>query len=466
MSIDNQNKPKDGKVESFKAPEAKAEELLRMEDDPQFNQILQEESLDWLKTQNKEYFNREFTGALDEKGYLIGKDVDSSTKPFQNIGGGKPMLEVLEHAKKRFVREFSQQATKYPETAALAKKHGLSKGEQQLVGSIEKDTVEIKKARKRLGISDENVEKAPSISAANKELEKNKIRQIEVEEEIKKQEEKQGELMESFLNREYGETKSPIDRIIEEKPGSQIGEHLADRPEDKDNELKVEIEERTENANQTGKPLEEEQEDRLRQEVVGGPEQAIIKEKEAEASVVRDVEQDNFHEIENKENGENSEQKSAEVALEKIRMYEFSGYARDLANTLRRRESDNLSPIIDPRTIGYLSHAADDLKDMLRNKKSKPEDVERTIMGVVAAINTIGKDSSRIGMIRDNSDSLRRVAYGIRNLGESSRNIMIQLGGMEDTNTKGVVGSFGQLINLTEKGWRYALRKAEMLENR
>jgi len=48
--------------------------------------ILEKNALEILQTKDKEYFNREFTGELDEQGYLVRKsDGRALTKPSQNI---------------------------------------------------------------------------------------------------------------------------------------------------------------------------------------------------------------------------------------------------------------------------------------------------------------------------------------------------------------------------------------------
>ncbi|MCX6761701.1 MAG: hypothetical protein NTY33_02550 [Candidatus Moranbacteria bacterium] len=446
MSIDNQDEYKIGMTElPKKLVEKEQSVFLKILSDPQYGQIFKEEQLKY----KEEEVGREATGKVD----------------FNVI----PTQEIHKRAKERFVKEFSQQATKYPETKLLAEKQNLSENKQQLDQSIEKDTANLKSALKKLDIPENVANKAPSILMAKASSERMDKKLAKTEEALR-QEEKQGELMGSFLEREYGAKKdSHIEKAKEELPEKGVAEFLADKPEDKNNELKSEIGEKIEKANQEGRPLEKDQEEALRKKAVGGLSQESTEQKETESSVLDDMEQPSVGELKNEDResgGENSEQKSAGVALEKIRMHEFSGYTKDLVNTLRRREDDNLSPIIDPKAIGYLAQTADQLEDLFRNKKAKPEDVNQAILKVVAVINAIGKDLPRTGMVRDNSESLRRVAYNLRNLGESSRNIMIQLGGKEDPNLKETVGRFGQLLNLTEERWGYVNRKVGILENR
>jgi len=77
-------------------------DFVQMEKDPEYIPALQEAALEYLKTEDKEYFEREFNGELDPEGYLLKKDGSpSNTKPSQNIGGGKAMVRVLELAKER-----------------------------------------------------------------------------------------------------------------------------------------------------------------------------------------------------------------------------------------------------------------------------------------------------------------------------------------------------------------------------
>jgi hypothetical protein len=67
--------------------------------DPVAKDILEKVSLEYLQTQDKEYFDREFTGELDTEGYLIKKDgSNSNTTPSMNITG-KGMQWVMEKVK-------------------------------------------------------------------------------------------------------------------------------------------------------------------------------------------------------------------------------------------------------------------------------------------------------------------------------------------------------------------------------
>ncbi len=59
--------------------------------------ILQKKALEYLQSEGSEYFNREFSGELDDEGYLFKKDgATSNTKPSQNIGGGLAMQKVMD----------------------------------------------------------------------------------------------------------------------------------------------------------------------------------------------------------------------------------------------------------------------------------------------------------------------------------------------------------------------------------
>ncbi len=73
------------------------DELLK---DPVARPIVEQKALEYLKSEDSEYFNREFSGELDNEGYLFKKDgTTSNTKPSQNIGGGLAMEKVMEMVK-------------------------------------------------------------------------------------------------------------------------------------------------------------------------------------------------------------------------------------------------------------------------------------------------------------------------------------------------------------------------------
>jgi hypothetical protein len=72
-----------------------AMDFNQLESDPTAGPVLQRVALNYLKTYHREYFDREFTGELDNKGYLIKKNgQESSTKPSQNLGG-QSMCDVV-----------------------------------------------------------------------------------------------------------------------------------------------------------------------------------------------------------------------------------------------------------------------------------------------------------------------------------------------------------------------------------
>lgn len=66
-----------------------------LEKDPTAGPILQKKCLEYLKTQDKEWFEQEYTGELDEEGCLIPRSENGghSTFPSQNITAGIPWVE-------------------------------------------------------------------------------------------------------------------------------------------------------------------------------------------------------------------------------------------------------------------------------------------------------------------------------------------------------------------------------------
>ncbi|HRH24641.1 MAG TPA: hypothetical protein PK109_03595 [Candidatus Paceibacterota bacterium] len=71
----------------------------QMESHEVYGPIFQQAALNYLKSADSEYFNREFSGELDSEGYLLRKDgTNSNTRPSQNISGFG--LKVVESATK------------------------------------------------------------------------------------------------------------------------------------------------------------------------------------------------------------------------------------------------------------------------------------------------------------------------------------------------------------------------------
>ncbi|MFZ2225883.1 MAG: hypothetical protein WA064_04715 [Candidatus Moraniibacteriota bacterium] len=163
------------------------------------------------------------------------------------------------------------------------------------------------------------------------------------------------------------------------------------------------------------------------------------------------------------ENGREIEKQSpAEVALEKIKLYNFSDQVIGLARALRARNEHELTPIIHPGVASYLYSKASSLEEMIQSKRAKPEEIGQAILEIVGAVDAFGKDVPMTGGVREDSRSLGHVASALENLEESSRDIMIQLGGEEDCNLEDVVGRFKQLVIITEKAKRYATGKMNL----
>ncbi len=78
-----------------------AMDFNELEADETAGPVLQAQALQYLRTEQSDYFKREFNDKLDADGYLIKKadGMTSNTKPSQNIGGGKAMDEVVRRTK-------------------------------------------------------------------------------------------------------------------------------------------------------------------------------------------------------------------------------------------------------------------------------------------------------------------------------------------------------------------------------
>jgi len=96
-----------GKESIEEHPTYKNEDIENMsfedlESNPEYSPILQEQALNYLKTEDEEYFNREFTGELDDEGYLIRKSGKAITKPSMAFGPAG-MDKVLSATKKEIL---------------------------------------------------------------------------------------------------------------------------------------------------------------------------------------------------------------------------------------------------------------------------------------------------------------------------------------------------------------------------
>lgn len=89
---------KSAKIETLKDSE-------EIKDDPRFKELLEKESLNHLKQNDKEYFYRYYSGEIAPSGYLIGKDgKETNSLPSQNIQNIKP---IEKEALRRFMELYS-----------------------------------------------------------------------------------------------------------------------------------------------------------------------------------------------------------------------------------------------------------------------------------------------------------------------------------------------------------------------
>lgn len=89
-----------------------------LDEDPRYKALLQEASLTYLQTHDSEWFSERYENAdRDEHGYLTDKD-GNKFLPYQNIGGGQPMQDVLDKAKAEFERQYPNEAKAYAEKFA------------------------------------------------------------------------------------------------------------------------------------------------------------------------------------------------------------------------------------------------------------------------------------------------------------------------------------------------------------
>jgi len=90
----------------------KEEQTRGVESDERYKALYQEASLNYLKTKDAEWFNREFSEELSPEGYLLDKQgKETNLLPSQNITAG--IEEVKAQARSRFAELYPEDAQKY-----------------------------------------------------------------------------------------------------------------------------------------------------------------------------------------------------------------------------------------------------------------------------------------------------------------------------------------------------------------
>lgn len=91
--------------EEEQKPDYESMNFSQLEADTVAGPILQQKALEYLKTRDREYFERNFTGELDAEGYLIPKEgsrAGPNTKPSMNFSGEG--MEWIEEETKKELR--------------------------------------------------------------------------------------------------------------------------------------------------------------------------------------------------------------------------------------------------------------------------------------------------------------------------------------------------------------------------
>lgn len=78
--------------------------LAQLQKDPVAAKVLQQKALEYLKTQDKEWFEKNYNGTLDDEGYLMEKDGRALTTPMQNIGG-EGLILVMQETKRELLKD-------------------------------------------------------------------------------------------------------------------------------------------------------------------------------------------------------------------------------------------------------------------------------------------------------------------------------------------------------------------------
>jgi hypothetical protein len=165
---------------------------------------------------------------------------------------------------------------------------------------------------------------------------------------------------------------------------------------------------------------------------------------------------------ENKE----KERNPAQLVLEKINKHELVDCTKRLAYILREREDERYTPIVHPDAAQHLSATAGGLEDLLQNRKATMEDITMILRRIGGVMNAIGKDLPRSSILRDDSESLKKVVYVVRNVAESCNNIKLELGGQGDENMEEVISYFDRLVDVAGEAFSYLVKKHHILSNR
>ena len=144
-----------------------------------------------------------------------------------------------------------------------------------------------------------------------------------------------------------------------------------------------------------------------------------------------------------------------EIDLKKFHGEEMLDAGRRLLHVLRDRESEGLTPIIEPGEISRLGAGLRDLEEGVQ--ANKVEEVSNALVKITRALDGIGRNSTH-GALREDSESLSRAISALKAIEEQGLVRAPELG--EDLNAK-----LRSISSVVQTKWLYLAKKRELIKN-
>ncbi|MEK7520252.1 MAG: hypothetical protein AAB581_03375 [Patescibacteria group bacterium] len=197
--------------------------------------------------------------------------------------------------------------------------------------------------------------------------------------------------------------------------------------------------------------------------------EAVAQEPEnVEADVVPEtvMSQGQGEQIPKQELEEGAERKQEqEIVVERQKVQDFIDAGRKLVRALRAREEERLNSLIDESNVMLLVRSLDNVQELLMDNQPTVDkaEFERALEKTVDALRSIG-DVPREHSMRDNEESLGRIASYLRNVGDTAHDIALSLAREKDGRLERALHILDALKGAADDGRLFVNKKRNQLE--
>lgn len=128
-----------------------------------------------------------------------------------------------------------------------------------------------------------------------------------------------------------------------------------------------------------------------------------------------------------------AQESTAEKVREILKRREVGSALGRLARSLMEREEHHLTPLIHPDDIQRLRGALRNLENLVEQHNSGLDDIEDVYNVIRVVFAKMNEPSPRSSTLREDPESLRRVAHNLRNIGAINNEMASRIGSIDES---------------------------------